>query len=633
MFSCNYLDIVPDQIPTLDNAFSDRNTTLRYLSSCYWALPRSGWNGNPGWCGVMEMVINRQSADYRPMQIAMGGDNATFALMNYWGGDVRSNDSGGDWPRSLYAGIRECNTLLENIGNVGDIAVNERNRMIAEAKMLKAYMHFYLICMYGPICPLRESQPVGKFVEAPYREKVDDCFQYVVDLMNEVIESDALPAVISSKNTELGRFTKAAAYTFRAKVLVYWASDLFNGNTDYSSFFNHAGEPFFNQSYDPARWTRAVDACRQAMEACRGGDIHLYGKGDYRQQSELSDTTLQVQVLRSALTETWYTNPEIIWGNYSRSMGDIVWACIPRLESSTAGVYGQLSVPFSTVDLFYSNHGVPIEEDAEWIANGMEKYNARFNIRKGDEQHKYYIAVEENTAAMNFDREPRFYSSLGFDRGKWYGNYYRQLPDIQSPVLRGRWGEYSSGMLPYAYNCTGYYAKKLANLSSVFESANSIMIVEYAADMRYADLLLLYAEALNETAVSENARPDGEVYTLIDQVRERAGLEGIEDSYRKYALNPDAPSTKSGMRDLIRRERRIELALEGHYYWDCRRWKTAISELNRVIQGWNTLQSSESDYYKVTTVYDQRFTLRDYFSPIPENDIIKNPRLIQNPGY
>jgi hypothetical protein len=480
---------------------------------------------------------------------------------------------------------------------------------------------------------LRESQPVGEFVDPPYREKVDDCFQYVVDLMNEVIESNALPAVISSKNTELGRFTKAAANTFLAKVLVYWASDLFNGNTDYNSFLNHEGEPFFNQNYDPARWTRAVEACSRAVDACKEGEIHLYGKSDYRQQNELSDTTIQVQVLRSALTETWYTNPEIIWGNYAWPMGDIVWACIPRLESSTAGVYGQLSVPFSTVDLFYSNHGVPIDEDTEWIANGMDKYNGRFNMRRGDEQHKYYIAVEENTAAMNFDREPRFYSSLGFDRGKWYGNYYRQLPDIQAPVVRCRWGEYSSGLLPYAYNCTGYYPKKLANLSSVYESANSIMFVEYAADIRYADLLLLYAEALNETAVSDNARPDGKVYALIDQIRERAGLEGIEDSYRKYTLKPDAPSTKKGMRDIIRRERKIELALEGHYYWDCRRWKTAFSELNRIIQGWNTLQSSESDYYKVTTVYDQRFTLRDYLSPIPENDIIKNPRLIQNPGY
>jgi hypothetical protein len=632
LFSCDYLDVIPDQIPTLDNAFSDRSTTLRYLSSCYWALPRSGWNGNPGWCAAMEMVVNRQSMAYQPMQMAMGNDNASLALMNYWSNDVRDN-SGGSWPRSLYAGIRECNTLLENIDRVGDIPVSERQRMIAEAKMLKACMHFYLICLYGPICPLRESLPVGEEVEAPYREKVDACFQYVLDLLNEVIDSDALPTIISSKNTELGRFTKAAAYAFKAKVLVYWASNLFNGNTDYNAFVDHNGEPFFNQQYDALRWNIAAEACRQAIQACAEGQVRLYTKNDYQSQGVISDTTLQLQTLRSALTETWYTNPEIIWGNYACPMSDIAWACIPRLESSSASVYGQLSVPFSTVDLFYSNHGVPITEDIEWQTDGQKKYNERFGTRQGDADHKYYLAEGETTSAMNFDREPRFYSSLGFDRGKWYGNYYRQLPDIQAPVVRCRWGEYSSGILPDGYNCTGYYPKKLANLGTMFESANTIMFVEYAADIRYADLLLLYAEAVNETAHSESTRPDPIVYTVIDEIRARAGLEGIEKSYSEYAIHPEIPANKEGMREIIRRERKIELALEGQYYWDCRRWKTAAVELNRSIRGYNPLQNAEADYYKVTTVYEQRFTSRDYFCPIPEGDFIKNPRLIQNPGY
>lgn len=634
--SCDYLDVVPDQIPTLDNAFSDRDNTLRYLSSCYWALPRSGYIGNPAWCGVMEMIVNKQlAATYQPMQVALGLDNATIPMINYWSNDVRDNVGGaGQWPRSLYAGIRECNVLLENINNVGDLPVDERNRMIAEAKMLKAYMHFYLLCLYGPICPLRESLPVGEEVEAPYREKVDNCFQYVVELMDEVIESNALPAVIANKNSELGRFTKAAAHTFKAKVLVYWASSFFNGNTEYNNFFDHNNEPFFNQVYDPSRWTRAVEACRLAMTACNEGFIHLYEETDYRPQGDISDTTLRVQTLRSALTETWYSNPEIIWGNYAIPMGepDFIWKIMPRLAASSIELYGVISVPISTVELFYSNHGVPIDEDTEWINNNKEKYNDRFTLRTGDAQHRYYIQQGETTAAMNFDREPRFYSSLGFDRGKWYGNYYLQTSDLNAPHLRARWLEYSSGITT-AYNCTGYYAKKLVNVSSMFENAGHFTAVEYAADIRYADLLLLYAEALNETAASEESRPDEEVYRLVNLIRTRAGLEGIEESYVRYTDKPDAPSTKKGMRNIIRRERKIELALEGHYYWDCRRWKTAGTELNRPVQGWNTLQNDAEEYYKVKTVYEQSFSTRDYLSPIPEGDFIKNPRLKQNPGY
>ena len=92
------------------------------------------------------------------------------------------------------------------------------------------YFHFYLLSYYGPICPLRESPAVNESTQAVrvYREKVDDCFSYVLDLMDEVIESEALPLILSNPTTELGRFTQPAAYMLKAKILLYWASPLFN---------------------------------------------------------------------------------------------------------------------------------------------------------------------------------------------------------------------------------------------------------------------------------------------------------------------------------------------------------------------------------------------------------------------
>src|SRR5690606_9928627 len=108
----------------------------------------------------------------------------------------------------------------------------------AEVKLIKAYMHFYLISYYGPISPLKVNTPINESTQGVrvYREKIDDCFSYVVELIDEVIESDALPRVIENRTTELGRFTNPAAYMLKAKVLTYWASPLFNGNTDYNSF-------------------------------------------------------------------------------------------------------------------------------------------------------------------------------------------------------------------------------------------------------------------------------------------------------------------------------------------------------------------------------------------------------------
>ncbi|MDR1119407.1 MAG: RagB/SusD family nutrient uptake outer membrane protein, partial [Dysgonamonadaceae bacterium] len=337
----------------------------------------------------------------------------------------------------------------------------------------------------------------------------------------------------------------------------------------------------------------------------------------------------------SAISEDASSNQEIIF-RHGPTAVSIMWlqaSLIPKLEAGSNSATGMLCVPLHVADLFYSSHGVPITEDTEWTAQGMEKYNKRFEMREGDDAHKYYIGKEEITAACNFDREPRFYAYLGFDRGKWYGNTFRYIPDEQTPFVRARFTEPANGLWPDQYNCTGYFAKKLVNVSSFFRSASEFWDTPFAYNMRYTDLLLMYAEALNETAAGEDARPDPLVYQLIDGIRDRAGLEGIEVSWRKYTNNPDYPSTKAGMREIIRMERKIELVFEQMDYWDSRRWKTAPAEQNRSVQGWNTKEEEAERYYRITDLYTQKFTFRDYLSPVPEDDIIKNPKLIQNPQW
>ena len=620
--SCNYLDVVPDNIATLDNAFADRYTTEQYLATRYWGMPKSaGWNENPGIFGALEMVFNKESKTDGGMRFGLGQDSPTSALINYWGGT-------GDLIRTLYGGIRECNTFLDNVEGVQDLNQYEKNRMIAEVKLIKAYLHFYLISFYGPICPLRENTPINESTQGVrvYREKIDDCFAYVIELLDEVIESKALPRVIENRTTELGRFTQPAAYMLKAKALLYWASPLFNGNTDYNSFIDNKGEPFFNQVYDASRWEKAAVACKAAINMCDSAGIRLYQKSDFVATKQLSDETMLVNTLRSSVSERW--NIELVWGNSSYPINSGLQSpCFPRLEQGTSSsTSGKLSVPFATVEQFYSKNGVPIEEDKNY------DYAKRFNLRTGDEEHKYYIQEGEQTAAMNFDREPRFYSTLGFDRGKWYGNSYKNYPDNDEDCLypKNRFGEYSSVFNPGDYNATGYWPKKLVSINSTFRDANSVSYENYPfPDMRFADLLLMYGEALNETKETPNA----EVYTYIDMVRERAGLEGVVTSWQKYSNQPTKPSTKAGMREIIQRERKIELACEGAYYWDSHRWKTAQKEQNRLIQGWNVNASELEDYYSVTTLYTQKFTYRDYFAPIPESDLTKNPQLVQNPGW
>lgn len=619
--SCDYLDVVPDNIATLDNAFSDRYTAEKYLATCYWGMPKSaGWNENPAIFGALEMVFNKEDAS-SGLKYGLGLDSPTSALINYWSGT-------GTMIRTLYGGIRECNTFLANIGNVNDLEQYEKNRMIAEVTMIKAWMHFYLLTYYGPVCPLKENTEINESTQGirVYREKADDTFAYVLGLLDEVIKSEALPTVIENRTTELGRFTQPAAYMLKAKVLIYWASPLFNGNTDYNSFVDHNGEPFFNQTYDATRWEKAAAACREAIDLCTQCGIRLFQTGDYVTSKSMSDSTRIVNMLRSSVSGRW--NVEIVWGNSSYPVNSGLQSpCFPRLEQGTSSsTSGRMSVSLATVEKFYSKNGVPIDEDPDY------DYTNRYSLRTGDDAHRFFIQKGEQTAALNYDREPRYYSTLGFDRGKWYGNSYKNEPDNDADCLypKNRFGEYSSVFNPGDYNATGYWPKKLVSVNSTFRDANSVTYEDYPfPDMRFADLLLFYAEALNEMKEA----PDAQVYEYIDMVRERAGLKGVVESWREHSINPDKPSTRAGMREIIQQERSIEFACEGVYYWDSHRWKTAQREQNRLIQGWDVSKTDVNDYYTVTTIYTQSFTYRDYFAPIPESDLTKNPQLVQNPGW
>jgi hypothetical protein len=146
---------------------------------------------------------------------------------------------------------------------------------------------------------------------------------------------------------------------------------------------------------------------------------------------------------------------------------------------------------------------------------------------------------------------------------------------------------------------------------------------------RLSDLYLLYAEALNETKGS----PDEEVYQWIDAVRSRAGLKGVVESWKKSSV-PDKPLSKDGMREIIKRERTVELAFECQRFYDMLRWKDAAKALSEPVQGWNYKGNDVASYYQVVTYWNQRtFRARNYLWPVPLTNLIVNANLVQNPGW
>ncbi len=615
--SCNkFLDVTPDNVATIDYAFRLRSTAERFLFTCYSYMPAHGsFSQNPALLGADELWLAPTSTNVSWM-IAKGNQKVVDPYVNAWQGNFGSKD--------LYEGIRQCNILMENIDIVPDMDSDEKERWIAEAKFLKAYYHFWLLRMYGPIVLIRKNLPVSSNpdeVRIP-RSPFDECVDYIVQLLDEAVPN--LPDYITDEISELGRATKAIGLSVKAQVLMTAASPLFNGNEDYAGFTNKDGTQLFNPSFNAEKWQKAADACKAAIDYCESVGHELYYFQPQFLQFDLSDTTITKMNIRNAVTEKW--NPEIIWGNTNSMARSIQASATPRgldpARVSNSGTQGSIAPPLKIVELFYSSNGVPIREDVNW------EYEKRFDLKMAGEEDKFNLKEGYVTARINFDREPRYYASLGFDGAIWYGQgryddkgnlFFVSCKKLQpaAPVNLNN------------YSTTGYFPKKLVNYKSIISTGNNFLTEDYPFPViRLADLYLLYAEALNEVN-----GPGEEVYRYINLIRERAGIPSVQEAWTNFSINPNKFQTKEGMREIIQNERAIELAFEGQRFWDLRRWRKAITELNKPITGWDIDQESAEEYYRERLVYNQTFNPRDYLWPLNEVTILANKELVQNPGW
>jgi len=621
--SCDYLDIVPDNVATIDNAFSLRSTAERHLYTCYsWMPDHADLRANPAFLGSDEFWVREQFNDFDApaINIVRGDQNIVNPNNNYWDGRNQA--------KNLFEGIRDCNIFLENIGGVPDMTEQERNRWIAEVKFLKAYYHFWLLRMYGPIPLMRENIPVSSSVEEVQipRDPVDESFDYIISLIDEALPD--LPETIENEVTELGRISRPIALAVKAKILVTAASPLFNGNKDYTGFTNRDGTPLFNTNYDAEKWEEAVHACELAVDAAHTAGHELYRFNPNIIVNELSPETETKMDLRNAVTEKW--NSEVIWGNpNSRADGGSSHsiqrqAMIRGLEPEwieVTSTRGNLAPPLHIAEMFYSENGVPLREDITW------NYNERFSLQIAGEEDRFYIKEGYTTAKLNFDREPRFYAYLGFDGGIWYG--HGRFDDENTHHVEAKVGQSAGMYSPNTFSRTGYWTKKLVHYENIVEQPNNYTIEEYPWPvLRLADLYLLYAEALNELNGAGS-----EALTWVNEIRERAGLETVQESWSNYSNQPNKYKSKEGLREIIQRERLNELAFEGQRFWDLRRWKEAEGVLNNTIRGWDTSQENAEAYYRPLTLYNLNFNTRDYLWPLREQSLSVNENLVQNPGW
>lgn len=632
----SFLDVVPeDDIETIETDFEKRENAEVWLKSCYVFLTINAAEstGNPAYFGADEFC----GGDFiRTNSLAKG---VAPALLIGDGLQMAQSPYCNVWHQNQYfAAIRYCNVFLEHIDGVYNMEDDEKAMWKAEIQALKAFYYFDLMRRYGPIILVDKNIETNAGVEEMMqsRRPIDECVDAIVKLCDEAIKK--LPYMVAKPSSHSLYFNKEATATLKALALLYAASPLFNGNVALQNFENKNGEKLF-PAYDKEKWKRAALACDSAILICKNAGKELIS-GTGSAPTSLLNTMMDIE--KTWIGDAYGSKEAILVVNNSNNYDHMVDIVVPYTPAQVLGYYDQgssgcLGAPIKMVEMFYTEHGVPITEDKQWMA-------AKYSMSKeADEKYRNVLPLGTDVLSLHRRREPRFYAMIAPDRSQWYRAYTTgEAVTYKGVDIKVRQGEtLGTNLKRYdesvPQNITGYWIKKWLSSDVPLQGyhtylKNSLQTPRYI--FRLAELYLAAAEAWNEYLDV----PDARVYDPLDIVRKRAGIDDVRLAWQAYAKNPGKVITQAGMREIIQQEWNIEFAFEGRRYWNVRRWMTAPVELNAPQYGWNVLSSTERGFY---CDYDQPMVVwkkrkfeapKDYFTPIRSEDIqISN--IVQNPGW
>lgn len=641
--SCSdFLDIVPDNTISLEDYFANKEMAYNALSNVYAGLPNNQQIHNTEWLLGDDWLGQRDATKAHSglagSQIMEGLQNTTNPILGFWQGSSYATD--------LYEVIRSANTFLEYIHLVKDMSDAEKAQWIAQVNFLKAYYHFILIQHYGPITIVDENLKPNSSSEELFanRAKIDDCFDYVINLIDESIPN------LDNENMEdqLGMVDQAAAKAIKARILLFRASPFFNGNKDlFGDFYDHDGKTFFpmDEAGSPAwtkKWDDALVAVNEAIKQCESDGFGLY---EYTDQSYKFDTDdwkanpeamKTMYTLRMLIVDPW--NKECIWGRtYSMGQDSTIQDAsnirLPRtftngVQETTGNSYNWASATYQAMARYYTKNGLPIEADRTFDRNNMHRIVS--TPQEDSLDYGPYRGILQPgfmTISMYLNREPRFYANLGISGGYWRGHQFR----INTEMYGGTPGGYDPSVSQTDFMWTGIGVQKFVHPES--KSGSWIRQIHFPYPIiRMADLYLMKAEILNELQ-----GPNQQVYDEINKVRNRAGIPNVEvvwsDPNLCNSQYLNRHQTKDGLRDIILEERSIEFAFEGSRYWDVVRYKKATSEFNTPVTGWTGNAYGRQNFFRLEVKQRRQFLNRNYLWPISLNELNTNANIIQNPGW
>ena len=663
--SCDYLDVVPPEQPGLEDAMKTHNAALGFLYSCYGAFTLDGNNymrptdyRNNFSANSDEWVWpNEQEASY-PVQFAHAKNTQTSSLSNVvhvWG--------------SLYRFIGQCLLFEEQLKTVGrqyEVCENEAEEAewLAETRFLKAYYHFFLLRLYGPIPLTLERIPMDTDASAyAGRSHFDYCVQYIANEFDEAAK--VLPPTRDSQ--DIGRATSVIAKAMKARLLLLAASDLYNGKFPYPEWKNTNystpgyGKELVSMTYDRQKWIDAYDATLDAIEEAElvGGHSLMY---DYEEEASVPLSTMEwipvtfdndednvkrdeflrkVMLNRYIHTTNPSENPEILWS-----------------IKQTGALHAQHRMPLKIIQ----------NSNGQWYANGYSVFNATLNSaynflcmdgRLPAEQHpdldfsprgdwfkKMAGAAQGHEDIINLmrNREPRFYAWIAFDGG----NYLNKIKNGQPLTLNFKSSNaqgYNPANEPKNLCSTGLLMMKHVNPSTTVDNNINLQagqnhpVVLCRLTELYLNMAEICAELANDKRPGAEAQYADEALTYLNTIRDRAGVPVLdEEQIGEVVTNPinNTPKTMT-LVEWVRQERFIELWDEGQRYYDIRRWVAGPEYLGTGVRQGLTgnVQNPSFEQFNTPRVCNPNFTFgnRQYLYPVFINEVYKNPQMVQAPGF
>lgn len=650
---CDFLDKEPDDMKTDSMVWSNRNEVFKYLTNCYAALPMDNLHAYDPWLGCSDECDITWST-YITYGINLGNWNPSTDFYTKW--------------NTYYKAIRATFVFENNVGKCGELASDLKNRYTGEVLFLRGYYYFLLLRQYGPVVLIKQQMDNDADFSGMARSPFDECVDYVCELMDRA--EKLLPMGYASGADELGRATIPACRAVKSMALLLAASPQWNGNPEYADFVNYDGTHLASLSYSEDKWKKAADAAKAVIDCSElygsTSGLKLYTNADIN-----SSAFNPYKSYYDLFNNGW--NSEIIFGSIDQ--GTVAWNdrgerygwmvhCLPTgVNNNMGGVAPTLRL----VDAFYMENGRTIDDpQSGYIEEGFATKdgphynpNNRTNSEDGLNGRVKWIEDLMNLDAwghaagdwnMFCNREARFYASINYNHrvvlsistsAELRNKYNASNPDQQDGWGRTElyYGGTSNSGSGLNYPMTGFLTQKRIVNSDFY---NYTLPGKYVSIyIRYAQILLDYIEALNEYDPN-----NADIQKYWDQIRKRAGLPSIFETY------PEIKGNKDQQREYILRERQVELNFEGdRYYTTRRRWLSSTEDNGGAtddrkygdggrmwglsIRGGDpkTNNFKSTEFYKRTSFETRVFRKEYYLFPIPQSEIDKSPALVQNPWW